>query len=200
MRFFTPPPALCRRRHNAWWRQRAIRSPAGRPVPPQGTPDHAIRDHRIAIGPAEAVIRLEGMEAVGQHRVVCVQRPQRRASLQHNSPQRHAKRTPVARQAEFLRHAGTRHDANAMRPRRQVERICCAVPRRWVQPLAINQQMQIRLVGQRQARPRPGAIQQPAPGGIDDGPLVRTGAQGGFAGWSQPLLALPNSRRLPSSR
>ena len=70
-----------------------------------------------------------------------------------------------------------------------------------IHPHAIDQQMQIRIIGQRQQVARAGAVQQPLPHRIDH----RTAGQhrrayGSCGGRSHPELAFWNSQRLPSSR
>jgi hypothetical protein len=69
-----------------------------------------------------------------------------------------------------------------------------------VQSPVVQQQMEARVVGQRHARARSGTILQTPPDVVHDWPPASTGAQGSCAGNNQPVLALWNSQRLPSSR
>ena len=54
-----------------------------------------------------------------------------------------------------------------MRPREQVEEVGILTPLDRIEPLAVDQQMQIGIRCQRQTRPRPGAVEQLTPEPID---------------------------------
>jgi hypothetical protein len=98
----------------------------------------------------------------------------------------------IAGQAEFLGGGGAGGDVDGRGPPRHAERVVLASDGCCDDRDPVDQQVQIGVVGQRQAGAGAGLVQQ--------GPPVSTGAQGSFGGWSQPLLAFWKSQRLPSSR
>ena len=160
---------------------------------------------RVAVGPAEAGtgVRTRSRGPWKPTVRLVVRRPRHplpRAPGCHHAADRHAQHPRIACQPEFLRRRGARHDAHAARHGAS-RKTCAAAPHRGIQPAPSTSRCRSGIVGQRQAGPRAGAIAaaaaRPRPPPARRSAPARRAACGGR---SQPLLALRNSQRLPSSR
>ena len=125
------------------------------------------RQAGIAVGPTQTIVRFEGVESIFQQRVRRFHHAKPRPLAQRDPLQCHAEDSRVARQAKFRRGAGARDNSDRDRarrdwPRRQAEDVR-SKPRRGRQPVAVHQQVQVWIFGQRQARARARALQQAAP-------------------------------------
>src|SRR5262249_13382638 len=85
-----------------------------------------------------------------------------------NAENGNPERAGIARQAEFIRGARARGDPYFTRASGQAEHVASVRSYQRVYSRSVDQQMQVRVVGQRKARARTGTVQQPLPNCSDD--------------------------------